>query len=177
VRGVLSASRTDEETVIMADELEKTSPVVTMPSVLAVHCSADLLRRCVDAAALAGMTARECDLRSMGRQAAQRRPTAIVVPSYLHEFDPTEFDALAREVGAALLIVDEEIGQTELDDLIVGVGLRRPRSPRAAQGRYSVVGGCATEVTRAAPPSNTCVRLLVGDYLRDSAAPRRSRVA
>jgi hypothetical protein len=159
----------------MSDELEKTSPVLTLPSVLAVHCSTDLLRRCVDAAAKAGMTARECDLRSMGRQATQRRPVAMVVPSYLHEFDPTEFEALARDVGAALLVVDEEIGQAELDDLIVGAGLRRPRSPRVAQGRYSVVGGCATEVTRAAAPSSTCVRLRVGGPASEAPAPRRSR--
>jgi hypothetical protein len=159
----------------MSDELEKTSPVATVPSVLAVHCSTDLLRRCIEAAAKAGITARECDLRSMGKQATQRRPIAMIVPAYLHEFDPTEFEALARDVGAALLVVDEEIGQAELDDLIVGAGLRRPRSPRAAQGRYSVVGGCATEVTRAAAPSTTCVRLRISAEAGEDSAPGRSR--
>ncbi len=159
----------------MSDVIEKTSPVVALPSVLAIHCSEDLLRRCFSAAAQAGMTARECDLRTMGRQAMQRRPVAMIVPSYLHEFDPTEFEALARDVGAVLLVVDEAAGQPELDDLLAGVGLRRPRPPRAAQGRYFLVGACATEVTRVSAASTTCVRLRVDRHVEEDAAPITSR--
>ena len=159
----------------MSDEIEKTSAGGPLPSVLAIHCSEDLLRRCVAAAAAAGMTSRACDLRTMGRQAMQRRPIAMIVPSYLHEFDPTEFEALARDVGAVLLVVDEEIGQPELDDLLIGAGLRRPRSPRAMEGRYFMVGGCASEVTGVSAPLNTCVRLRVDRYVEDDVEPITSR--
>jgi hypothetical protein len=159
----------------MSDELEKTSPVVTLPSVLAIHCSADFLRRCVESAARARMTLRECDLRTMGRHATQRPPTAMIVPSYLHEFDPYEFEALARDVGAVLLVVDEEIGQPELDALLAGVGVRRPRSPRTTEGRYFLVGGCATEVTQVSAPSTTCVRLRVDRHVDDDVEPITSR--
>ena len=155
----------------MSDELVNAAPVRTLSSVLAIHCSPELRRRCVEAAARAGMSARECDLVTMGREAVRRRPLAMIVPSYLHEFDPTEFDALARDVGAALLVVDEALSQAELDELIADAGRSRGRSSRAAEGRYSVVGGCATEVTQRAAPTTTCVRLRVARALQDDVAP------
>lgn len=145
----------------MSNDVEKTSPPAPLYCVLAIHCSGDLLRRVIIAAGRAGLSARECDLREMGRQATQRRPLAMIVPSYLHEFDPTEFDALARDVGAVLVVVDEALEQAELDALVAGAGLRRLRSPRPTQGRYQMVGGCAAEATQVGPPTNTCVRLRV----------------
>jgi hypothetical protein len=159
----------------MSVELENAALVPTLSSVLAIHCSAELLRRCAEAAARAGISARECELATMGREATRRRPLAMIVPSYLHEFDPTEFDALARDIGAELLVVDEAVGQAELDELIVGAARSRARSSRAAEGRYSVVGGCATEVTQRAAPTTTCVRLRVARAAQGDVAPRGSR--
>lgn len=159
-----------------SDELEKTAPGLVLPVVLAIHCSTELHRRCVEACTRSALSVRECDLLAMAQQSAQRRPIAIIVPSYLHEFDPTEFEALAKDVAATLLIVDEEISQADLDELIADAGTPRRKGPRADRGRYSVVGGCSTEVTRPASPSASRVRLRVDEAANLEPAQRRSRV-
>lgn len=49
-----------------------------------------------------------CTLREAQTRAAELRPFAIVVPKELHEFDSTEFDCLARDVNAELIVVDDD---------------------------------------------------------------------
>ena len=44
------------------------------------------------------------------RPAAELRPFAIVMHEDMYAFDSKEFDALARDVRAALIVVDDEAG-------------------------------------------------------------------
>ena len=159
-----------------SDHLGKTAPPAALATLLAVQCSADLLRRCAAAGGKVAMTVRGCDLVSMAEQSALRRPIAIIVPSYLHEFDPTEFEALAQDVAARLLVVDENISQADLDRLIGGARGRGVKRPRSGQGCYSVVGGFASEHPLPATPELvTRVRLRVNDAPDDENQPSRSR--
>ncbi len=50
---------------------------------------------------------------SLATVAAERRPYAIVVPRHLYDFGGSELDALARDVGAGLFVVNESV-QVEL---------------------------------------------------------------
>jgi site-specific recombinase len=46
-----------------------------------------------------------CEMREAATRAAALRPFAIVMHEELHAFDSTEFAALARDVGAELIVV------------------------------------------------------------------------
>lgn len=46
-----------------------------------------------------------CEMREAATRAASLRPFAIVMSEELHAFDSTEFAALARDVGAELIVV------------------------------------------------------------------------
>jgi hypothetical protein len=48
-----------------------------------------------------------CELRDVQTRAAQLRPFAMVIAEHLYAFDPLEFDALARDVRAELIVVTE----------------------------------------------------------------------
>jgi hypothetical protein len=63
-----------------------------------------------------GVTLRECGFMTAPTVAAERRPLAILLPMDIYAFDPSAFDALARDVQASLVRVDEDIpaGQLEL---------------------------------------------------------------
>lgn len=45
-----------------------------------------------------------CEMRDAQTRAAGLRPFAIVMPEELHAFDSVEFAALARDVGAQLIV-------------------------------------------------------------------------
>jgi hypothetical protein len=47
-------------------------------------------------------------LREAPTRAAELRPFAIVVHEDLHAFDSVEFDSLARDVSAELVVVDDD---------------------------------------------------------------------
>lgn len=51
--------------------------------------------------------------------ATASRPFGIVVPKELYEFGGTEFDALARDVRAELIVVPESIQSPVLTALII----------------------------------------------------------
>jgi hypothetical protein len=160
-----------------SETLGKTAPPAALATVLVVQCSVELLRRCAAASAKVAVSARGCDLVSMAEQAAQRRPVAIIVPSYLHEFDPTEFEALAQDVAAKLLVIDENIAQTDLDRLISDAGTGGAKEPRGTRGRYSVVGGFASEQPLPAQSDAiTRVRLRVQEGQDEEVESSRSRV-
>jgi hypothetical protein len=56
-----------------------------------------------------------CEVREAQTRAAELRPFAIVMYDDVYAFDSTEFDALARDVRAELIVVTED-------------GTRRPRN-------------------------------------------------
>src|SRR5262245_6320239 len=91
----------------------KTTP---LPLVLLVGASPGLVERCCDAAAAAAVGVKECDLARLATQAALWRPLVIILPRDLYDFDPSEFDALAKDVGARLVtLVSEDVTIEELE--------------------------------------------------------------
>jgi hypothetical protein len=127
-----------------SDQNERdTSKAVFIPTVLAVGCSDALLSRCWGALSGMGVMVRDCALSRAGTLAASRQPLAIVVPSAVYALDPEELDALARDVGAILIRVEEDADGPELADALTGavrVGARR-RERRSPSGRYSILPG------------------------------------
>jgi hypothetical protein len=81
-----------------------------MPIVVLVAGSEDLLASCQKCAALAAAARVEsCSLDQAATQVATWRPFALLVPEELYEFDPREFRALARDVGATLVTVPDPL--------------------------------------------------------------------
>jgi hypothetical protein len=51
----------------------------------------------------------ETPLASLATIATERRPYAIVVPRHIYDFGGSELDALARDIGAGLVVVVESV--------------------------------------------------------------------
>src|ERR1700753_3407939 len=92
-----------------------TSKPVHIPTVLVVACSDALLARCWDCLAEVGVMVRDCDPARVATLAAARRPLALVLARAFYENDPDELEALARDVRAELLVVDEDVSERELE--------------------------------------------------------------
>ena len=84
-----------------------TIPALPPPTVLAVSCPPELVARCAGALLTIGIGLKECGFVSAATVAAERRPLAIVIVKDIYLFDPDAFDALARDVQASLVRVDE----------------------------------------------------------------------
>lgn len=95
-----------------------TAPAIPAPSVLAVSCPAELLARCAEALLSIGVGLRECGFVNAATVVAERRPLAIVIVKDIYLFDPDAFDALARDVQASLVRVDEDIPTPTLELLL-----------------------------------------------------------
>jgi hypothetical protein len=136
-----------------------TSTPVHVPSVLVVQDAAwpELFARCLVAATRAGVLLHRCELLAAATFAAERRPIAIVLSNAVHAMDPGEFDALARDVQATLLKVDEEVSERELEAMFVGA--LRERERRDEGGRYAVIRPTSVETplgrSSQMPPSST----------------------
>lgn len=76
---------------------------------LAVGCGGALLALCRDAARHVGVDLEAVELTSFAASAASLRPLVVMIAADLYSFDPEEFDALARAVGATRLLV--EVGE------------------------------------------------------------------
>jgi hypothetical protein len=133
-----------------------TLPALTAPNVLAISCSPDLLARCAQAVEALGVTLRECGFISAATAVAAQRPLVMVLVDDIYAFDPEEFDALARDVCASLVRVEEDIPAAKLEMLLeaaLDAAAQRSRPPAPPP---PAVG--------AAPPSS-----------RSDDAPRTSR--
>jgi len=120
-----------------------TAKPVNIPTVIAAGCSDALLARCWDALAGLGVMVRDCDLAALPTLAAARQPLAIVVPRAIYAADAEELDALARDVRATLIEVDDPSGAADLEatlSLAVRASMRR-REGRSSSGRYSILPG------------------------------------
>ncbi len=95
-----------------------TLTAVAAPAVLAIGCAPDLVARCAQALAGIGVALRTCDFLNAATAVAERRPLALVLPDDLYAFDPEEFDALARDVRASLVRVEDEIVVAKLELLL-----------------------------------------------------------
>ncbi|MBL9023399.1 MAG: hypothetical protein JNL21_14460 [Myxococcales bacterium] len=51
----------------------------------------------------------ESPVATLATVAAERRPYAIVVPRHIYDFGGSELDALARDVGAGLVVVTDSV--------------------------------------------------------------------
>jgi hypothetical protein len=140
-----------------------TSKPVRIPTVLAIGCSDVLLSRCWDALAGMGVMVRDCDPDRAATLVASRQPLVMVVPSEVFASDPDEFNALARDVRASLLKVDEDVSPRELDAMLsvaISATLRR-REGRSSSERCSILPGERVEApfgARSEPPPTSAVR-------------------
>jgi hypothetical protein len=61
-----------------------------------------------------GVGLRACDFLHCATAVVERRPLAMVLPEDLYAFDPDELDALARDVQASLVRIEEDIPVAKL---------------------------------------------------------------
>ena len=98
-----------------------TARVQPAPIVLAIGCSAELGRRCREAAIAGQSLVVEADVMSAANIAAQTRPLVIVLLEDVYAFDASSFNELAADVRARLvLLADDQISQSELENILVG---------------------------------------------------------
>ena len=102
----------------MSRDNQTTLTAVTAPMVLTIGCPSELQERVADALGSIRTILKHCDLSQAPTIAAERWPLVMVIPEDLYEFDPQEFDALARDVGASLLCVEENIDLVTLEMLL-----------------------------------------------------------
>jgi hypothetical protein len=88
-----------------------TIPEQRTPSVVIITPGPSLLAACREAARFVGATVEIADVKGAATSIAKSRPFAIVLDQDLLAFDPREFEALARDVGAE--IVPATRGATE----------------------------------------------------------------
>ncbi|MFT3775123.1 MAG: hypothetical protein QM820_57990 [Minicystis sp.] len=110
---------------------------MTAPTVLTIGCSTELQQRCADALAAIGAVLKHGELPQAPTLVAERRPLAIVLPQALYDFDPLEFDALARDVSASLLRVDDDM-PTAMLELLLGAAIDAAIARRQKQGAVIV---------------------------------------
>jgi hypothetical protein len=101
--------------------------------VLTIGCAYPVRERTASATEAIGLFLKHCELAQAPTLVAERRPLAIVLQHDLYEFDPREFDALARDVGAALLRVDDDVTVSELEALL-GAAVEAALARRRRQG-------------------------------------------
>jgi hypothetical protein len=141
------------------DHARATAKPVFIPTVLAVGCSEALLARTWAAIADLGVMVRDCAPAGAATLAAMRRPLAIVAPRGL---DTEELAALARDVRATFVEVDERADEGELAralaDAVRGSASRRERRT-STSGRYSILpGALSVSPARSEPPPVSAVR-------------------
>jgi hypothetical protein len=139
-----------------------TLPTVETTTVLAIGCSPALVRRCSKVAARLHASVRTSDVAGAPTAAAAEPPVAMVVPAALHAFDPKEFDDLARDVRARLVLVHDDIAEAVLEavlDEVIEDARQHPSDPSVV-GRYTIVDGKLTPpaAPRGTPPSRSSVR-------------------
>ncbi len=129
-----------------------TLPSLAAPAVLVVSCPPDLVSRCAEALESLGLARQACGFLAAATMAAERRPLAIVMTDDVYAFDPDAFDALARDIRASLVRVEEDITAPKLE-LILEVAVDEAARRRREMGGTIDDGGSALHGGRA--PSRT----------------------
>jgi len=92
----------------------------TLPTVLVIGASSELVDRCKQSASAIKLFVETADMANAATMAARSLPMVLVMTRDLYDFDPNEFDALARDVRAKIVrVTDEEVSQVELDTRIL----------------------------------------------------------
>jgi hypothetical protein len=105
-----------------------TSKTSLTPVVVVVGQTPAFIAWCRDVAAGLGAIVRPSDVAGAATAAAHWRPVALVLSEDVHAFDPVEWDALARDVGAMLLVTLDGLEREELEALLARAIERRPAS-------------------------------------------------
>lgn len=137
-----------------------TAKPVNIPTVIAAGCSDALLARCWDVIAPLGVMVRDCEPAALATLAASRQPLVIVVPSALYARDPEDYDALARDVRALLVHVDEASAR----DLDVTLSLAVRTSMRRREGRMESARPCPATLGPQVSPSSVRAPSRSGRY-------------
>jgi hypothetical protein len=95
-----------------------TLTAVPVPTVITIGCSPDFNGRCARALTSTGLSFKDCEMANAATLVAARQPLVIVLVEDLYLFDPDEFDALARDVRASILRVEEDIAEAKLEFLL-----------------------------------------------------------
>lgn len=124
------------------DDEAATRALIVPRSILLVSAPQALAKRCRRVAVRTKeLLTLECDLASLTNSAVERKPLAIVFPEHVYAFDSAEFDALARDVQASVVVLDPDITDEELDISLAAAVLRAEhlRQPGPPSSRYAVV--------------------------------------
>lgn len=121
----------------MARANQTTLTAVTAPTVLTIGCAPELQVLCARVLSSQKVLLKHCELAQAPTLAAAKRPLCIVIPEDLYEFDPQEFDALARDVGASLLRVEDGIPE-EMLEMLLGAAVDAAMGRRRKQGARMV---------------------------------------
>jgi hypothetical protein len=99
---------------------QRPTPLIThVPLVLAVGCPPSMVQRCMEVATPWGVVIAESDLMNMRTEAARARPIALLMTRDVYAFDPEEFQALAQDVGAVLVVArSEAFAATQIERLL-----------------------------------------------------------
>jgi hypothetical protein len=83
-----------------------TIPELRVPVVALIAPAPLLLDACREVCHFAGVTSVEVtDVHGAATNVARWRPFVMILEEDVYDFDPTEFDALARDVGAEIIAV------------------------------------------------------------------------
>ena len=78
---------------------------MTVPMALIVDGTEELIAQMSEAALAAQVLVAECTVRDAATLAAEMRPLVLAMTQKVYNQDPESFEALARDVRAALLVV------------------------------------------------------------------------
>ena len=116
------------------DANEITQVETLIPTILAVGCSQSFVEACRRVAARVGVIVEPVPLDGLATLVASRKPLVLLIKNLIYDFDPAEFDLLARDVASSLLVIDHEelpfqVLEQQLGEAVRGAqGRRRERT-------------------------------------------------
>ena len=114
-----------------------TIPDMRAPVLVVVAPNPELLDACHEASRFLAVRLEVTEVNSVATSAARLRPFAIILEEDVFAFDPNEFTALARDVGAEVITVSASMVRDEL----LGVLLPRLKTALAEWNRDSTESG------------------------------------
>jgi hypothetical protein len=87
---------------------EDTLVEAIIPTVIAVGCSQAFVERCRRVVARSGLIVEPEPLGGLATIVASRKPLALMIQRDIYDFDPDEFDLLARDVRGSLVVIEHE---------------------------------------------------------------------
>jgi len=108
---------------------------IPVPTVLAVGCAAEVVKRAASVLAATGIGLQETNLIDLRTDSAKLRPLVLLVDAELYEFDPEAFDMVAQDVGSKLgVAVNAQEAETTILHLLATLARGDgPASSRSGQ--------------------------------------------